>query len=209
MPLQAQNRQSKVMMTEETDSVPWFNGFAVSVDLVGPLQMALGDYGQYEAALRLNLKDRFFPIIELGYGRASHDDDVSFISYRSKAPYGRIGLDYNLLKNKHDQYRLYGGVRYAFTSFKFDVWRSEMEDKIWGGMVDYSAYGVKCSQHWAEFVMGVDAKIWGPLHLGWSVRFRRRIVIDKGNMGNVWYVPGYGLSDTSNLGGTFNVSIDI
>ena len=37
----------------KNDSVPLFNGFAVSVDLVGPVQMLIGDYGQYEAALRI------------------------------------------------------------------------------------------------------------------------------------------------------------
>lgn len=208
MPASAQSHGRKTV-TETVDSVPWFNGFAVSVDLVGPLQMALGSYGQYEAALRLNLKDRYFPIIELGYGRASDDDDVTRLSYRSKAPYGRIGIDYNLLKNKHDKYRLYGGVRYAFTSFKFDVWHPGLKDPVTGALTEYSAYDVKCSQHWAEVVFGVDASIWGPLHLGWSVRYRRRIAINKGTMGNVWYVPGYGLSDQTNLGGTFNVSIDI
>lgn len=208
MPASAQSHGRKTV-TETVDSVPWFKGFAVSVDLVGPLQMALGSYGQYEAALRLNLKDRYFPIIELGYGRASDDDDVTRLSYRSKAPYGRIGIDYNLLKNKHDKYRLYGGVRYAFTSFKFDVWHPGLKDPVTGALTEYSAYDVKCSQHWAEVVFGVDASIWGPLHLGWSVRYRRRIAIDKGTMGNVWYVPGYGLSDQTNLGGTFNVSIDI
>ena len=62
MPASAQSHGRKTV-TETVDSVPWFNGFAVSVDLVGPLQMALGSYGQYEAALRLNLKDRYFPII--------------------------------------------------------------------------------------------------------------------------------------------------
>ena len=40
----------------KNDSVPLFNGIAVSVDLVGPAQMLLGDYGQYEASVRVNLK---------------------------------------------------------------------------------------------------------------------------------------------------------
>ena len=59
----------------KNDSVPLFNGFAVSVDLVGPVQMLIGDYGQYEAALRINLKDRYFPIVEAGIGKADHTND--------------------------------------------------------------------------------------------------------------------------------------
>lgn len=53
----------------KTDTVPLFKGFAVSVDIAGPAQMMLGDYGQYEAALRINLKDKYFPIFELGLAK--------------------------------------------------------------------------------------------------------------------------------------------
>lgn len=209
LPQKAGKKASKVMVSEAKDSVGWFNGIAVSFDVVGLLQLALSDYGQYEAALRVHVKDRFFPVLELGYGKASHDDDVTLISYRSKAPYGRIGLDINVLKNKFDNYRVYGGLRYAFTSFKYDVWHPDIQDPWWGGTKEYSAYDVKCHQHWAELVLGVDAKIAGPVRLGWSVRYRRRLSSDEGPLGNAWYVPGYGLSDSSNLGGTFNVIIEI
>ena len=70
----------------KSDSVPLFNGFAVSVDLVGPIQMLIGDYGQYEAAVRVNLKDRYFPTVELGIGKADHDDDATNIKYKTTAP---------------------------------------------------------------------------------------------------------------------------
>ena len=68
---------------------------------------------------------------------------------------------------------------------------------------------VACSQHWAEVLFGIDAQLVGPLHLGWSVRYRNRLSNDDGIIGKTWYVPGYGIQDTSNLGATFNVSIDI
>ena len=83
---------------EKKDSVSFFRGFAVSVDLVGPIQMLTGDYGQYEAALRINLKDKYFPVLELGIGKTDHDNDVTQISYKTTAPYAKIGVDFNLLK---------------------------------------------------------------------------------------------------------------
>ena len=49
--------------------------------------MELSDYGQYEGALRINLHDEWFPIAELGYGKASHvNDPVTHISYKTSAP---------------------------------------------------------------------------------------------------------------------------
>jgi hypothetical protein len=57
--------------------------------------------------------------------------------------------------------------------------------------------------------VGLDAKVFGPLHLGWSVRYRQRLSHDDGIIGRTWYVPGFGTSDNSNIGGTFNFIIDI
>lgn len=193
----------------KNDTIPFFRGFAVSADLVGPIQMLMGDYGQYEAALRINLKDKYFPVVELGIGKADHGNDLTNISYKTSAPYAKIGIDFNLLKNKHDIYRLFAGARYAFTSFKYDLSHPGMTDPVWGGLAPYEATGVKCSYQWIEAVVGVDAKMWGPVHLGWSVRYRSRLSYDDGALGNSWYVPGFGKSNGSNIGGTFNITIDI
>lgn len=196
-------------VVEPTDSVAFFNGFAVSADLVGPLQLFVGDYGQYEAALRINLKDRWFPIFELGYGKGEHNDEVTLISTKTNAPYGRVGIDFNLMKNKHDKYRIYVGVRYAYTNFKTTYSHPDIEDPYWGGKTPWGAEDVSGKYHWAEAVFSVDASIWGPIHLGWSARYKKRLSYSKGDIGNAWYVPGFGKNGSTRLGGTFNVIIDI
>ena len=192
----------------QKDSIPFFRGFAVSFDMIGLAMMELSDYGQYEGALRINLHDEWFPIAELGYGKASHTDDpVTHIRYETAAPYFRIGIDKNLLKQKHGPYRLYAGLRYAFTSYKVDLARDNLTDPVWKWE---AGFGVKpCNYHWIEVALGADATIWGPLHLGWSVRYKRRIAHNDGAIGRTWYVPGYGIDGDTRLGGTFNVIIDI
>lgn len=205
----AEAQSKKKWFTAENDSTPFFNGVAVSVDLVGAGQLLLSDYGQYEAALRINLKDRYFPIFELGYGISDATDETTNINYKTKAPYGRFGCDFNLLKNKHDIYRLYAGARYAFTSYKFDLAVPVVTDPVYGGTSDMSTTDIKCNYHWMELVMGVDAKIAGPLHLGWSVRYKRRLFHDDGSIGNTWYVPGYGIQGGSRIGATFNVIFEL
>ena len=93
----------------QKDSVPLFRGFAVSVDIAGPLVKAMSDYGEMEGSLRINLHDQYFPIVEIGYGEADHNNEVTQISYSTKAPYFRVGCDLNLVKNKHTPNRIYGG----------------------------------------------------------------------------------------------------
>ena len=194
----------------EKDSIPLFRGFALSFDLVGPAMKIWGDHGEYEGALRINLHDQWFPVVELGIGTANHEnDEVTGITYRTKAPYFRIGMDWNILKNKHQSNRMYAGFRYAFTSYKVDIIREELPDPVWQSKSGFGVEDMGCSMHWAEIVFGIDAKVFGPLHLGWNVRYKRRIVNNDGDLGTTWYVPGFGTNDGDNLAANFNVIIDI
>jgi len=202
-------RSRKAVLPAQKDSTAFFRGVAVSADLVGLAQRAFSDYGQYEASMRVNLKDKYFPIVELGYGKADAENVTTKLTYKTSAPYGRIGMDFNMMKNKHDDYRIYAGFRYAFTSYKFDVTGDDITDPVWGDDVKYEATGVKANYHWIEAVFGVDAKIWGPLRLGWSLRYKRRLLHKDGDLGNTWYVPGYGKQGGSRLGGTFNVIFEL
>ena len=130
----------------ERDSIPFFRGFAVGADVAGALQMQLGGYGQYEAFLRVNLHDQYFPTLELGYGKASHEDDiVTGISYRTKAPYFRLGADVNLLKKKHTGNRIFVGLRYGFTSYKIDLDRQPFPDPVWQWDTSYGVKDESCS----------------------------------------------------------------
>ena len=194
----------------EKDTIPMMRGFQVSFDLVGAAQLMFSDYGQYEAALRLNLHDQWFPVVELGYGKAYHEEDiVTGMAYKTQAPYFRAGVDFNLLKKKHQANRLFAGFRYAYTSYKVDVWRQEFLDPVWQWPTHYDVRDLPCYQHWLEAVFGLDAQVFGPLHLGWSVRYRQRLSHHEGSLGNSWYVPGFGTQESSNIGATFNVIIDI
>ena len=206
LPSQAQLKMFRL----ERDSIPFFRGFAVSFDLVGPAMLMLSDHGEYEGALRINLHDQWFPIFELGIGRATHkNDEVTEISYKTTAPYFRIGMDWNILKKKHGPNRMYAGFRYAFTSYKVDIIRENLPDPVWKSAAGFGVEGMACNMHWMEAVFGIDAKVFGPLHLGWNVRYKRRLFHNDGDLGTTWYVPGFGTQGSTKLGAAFNVIIDI
>ena len=194
---------------EKADSTRLFRGVAVSADLVGVVQLAVSDYGQYEVAARINLRDKYFPIVEAGIGKADAEEVTTKLTYKTSAPYFRAGCDFNLLKNKHDDYRLYGGFRYAYASFKYDLESPGTDDPVWGDHTEYGMKGVACSYHWLEAVAGIDAKIWRNLRMGWSLRYKRRLLHDDGELDNTWYVPGYGKQGNSRLGGTFNIIFEL
>ncbi len=202
--------QFKKMFSMEEDSIPLFRGFAVSFDLVGPAMLMLSDHGEIEGALRINLHDQWFPIVELGVGRASREnDEVTGLTYKTTAPYFRLGMDWNIMRNKHQSNRIFAGFRYAFTAYKVDIIRENLPDPVWQSATGFGVKGMACRQHWLEAVIGLDAKLFGPLHLGWTVRYKRRISHKEGEIGTTWYVPGFGINDSDNLAANFNVIIDI
>ena len=208
-PFAGMAQRPKKIQPPPKDTTNFFRHVAVSADLVGLAQLQFSDYGQYELAARVSLRDRYFPIIELGYGKADSEDPGSQLHYTSKAPYGRIGVDFNMMKNKHDDYRLYVGFRYAYTSFKYSVDHPGIVDPVWGSKDTFQLTDISSNFHWLEGVIGVDAKIYGPFRLGWSVRYKRRLTNSKDAAGNAWYVPGFGKYGDGRLGGTFNVIVEL
>lgn len=143
LPLQAQNsdisappantppKKEKKEAKEEVH-YPLYNGISVSVDLWGPGSKLFGsDFFSSEVAVDVNLKNRFFPIVELGYGNTDTWSDKG-IHYKTGAPYFRIGMDYNALYNKKHGHMILVGLRYAATSFKYDVEALGINDPEYG-----------------------------------------------------------------------------
>lgn len=192
------------------DTIPLFRNLAVSVDVAGPVMLMIGDYGDLQASVRVNLKDKFFPTLELGYGIGRHEDDiVTGTGTETKAPFGRIGMDFNVKKNKHDKYRLLAGVRYGYSQFDMKLWNNTIVDPVWGisAPVNVKHTGNYC--HWLEGVFSADAQIAGPLRIGWSVRYRRHIASSDTPTGALWYIPGFGTYEKAKWSGMFNLTFEI
>ena len=192
---------------------PLFNGVSVGVDLIGPGQKIIGnDYYGFEAKGSVNLLGRYFPTLELGYGKSDMTDDDNGISYKVNAPFTRLGIDYNFLYKKAHGNLLLLGFRYGFSSFDYDVidpydgtGKANISDDIWKDQLPYSHTGMKASMHWLELAGGVRAKVWKQIYMGWSLRFRFKLSASVDEYGDPYYVPGYGKYGGSNIGLTYHL----
>ncbi|MBR1594478.1 MAG: hypothetical protein IJ659_06880 [Alloprevotella sp.] len=182
---------------------------SVGTDLAGAVLAAATAYGSLEGNLRLNLRETYFPTVEAGLGLSDHRNEETQIHYRTRSPYFRLGCDYNFLNDKTSGNRVFGGLRYGVSPFSYDVDGPALHDAVYHEDVPFSYKGLSAWSHWAEIVGGIEARVWGILHLGWSVRYKLRISESTTTVGHAWYVPGYGKSGGSVMTGTFNVSIDI
>lgn len=208
LPSSVYAQRKNIVAKETPDTIPLYRGVAIGTDLVGAAMITLGDYGQYEGILRINLKEKYYPTLEIGVGKANKLEEATSIHYDTKALYSRVGIDFNMLKDKHDIYRVLVGGRIAYTTFKYNFWGNKVLDPIWKKEVPYTVSDVSSNQLWAEIVAGLDAKIWGPIRMGWSVRYKMRLHQKQGENGEAWYVPGYGRGGTSNIGATFQVMVE-
>lgn len=199
-----------ISIEDQKEKLVLFQGFTLSFDLVGPVMSFTTDYGTLEGALRLNLKNTYFPIVEMGFGNCKKTDENTHVSFKVKAPYARIGADVNLLKDKFQDNRLYVGARYGLSKFKYDVESPLVTDPIWGGTEAFAANDIDCTSHWAELVFGVQVKVWRNLHMGWSVRYKAEISSTKSDYSKPTCIPGYGYTTNSTCwGGTYNLIFDL
>ena len=195
-PVHTPKRDQKKKEVTEIDTIPFYNGTYVGVDLYGIGSKLLGgDFMSSEVSIAVNLKNKFIPTVEFGMGGTDTWSETG-IHYKSKAaPFFRIGVDYNTMaKKKEKNSYLYAGIRYAFSSFKYDV-----------STLPADHPGMKASVQWLEIVLGVKVRIYKNFNMGWSVRMKYKTSASTGEYGDPWYVPGYGKYKSNNMGITYSL----
>lgn len=229
VPMKASERAKLEPKKEEkkavVDTIPFYNGTYIGVDLYGIGSKLLGgDFMSSEISVAVNLKNRFIPTVEFGMGGTDTWSETG-IHYKSEpAPFFRIGVDYNTMaKKKEKNSFLYAGVRYAFSSFKYDVstmpaydpiWgdnigNPSLSDDYWGGSIPFDHPGMEGSVQWLEIVLGTKVQIYKNFNMGWTVRMKFKTKASTGEYGAPWYVPGYGKFKSSNMGITYSLIYQI
>ena len=156
--------------------------------------------------MQVNLKNRFFPVAEMGFGSIDTTDDETDIHYKASAPYFRLGMDYNVFYQKPYLPGYFTvGLRYGFTSFEYDVVAPPLTDPNWGHTsVPVSYQGVKTNVGWGELAIGLKANVFKGFYMGFGVRYRARLSMKKHDNSEPYYTPGFGKGKT-NLGVMYNL----
>lgn len=184
-------------------------GMALTVEVGSPLAYALGtDAMNGEAGLRLNFKNKYFPIGELGYSKYEKTHDDTQIHFKTAAPYLRIGVDVNMLRNKLQENRLMLGGRIGYSTYKYDVDGPDMPDPIWGTARPLKYEGLSSNRLWFELVFGMESEIFRHFHMGFSIRYKLKLHEKLPAEANAYYVPGFGNTDNG-FRATYNLYFDL
>ena len=177
----------------QNDSI--YRGLSAKIDLFTPIYTMAstsGNTSAAEIALSVNLLNKYFPTIELGYASCNHTA-ANDASYMGTGAYTRFGVDFNIMKDKSKVENLFfAGVRAGMALQEFDVNNIEINDAYWNVSSSAQFTDVICFDAWAEILAGVQVDIYKQLHLGWTIRYK--YLLTKSHLGEpyAWYVPGFG-----------------
>lgn len=220
-PTPTPKRDQKKKSKEVAEVVPLYNGIYIGADLYGAGGKLFGsDFLSSEVGISVNLKNKFIPTVEVGYGTTDAWNDNG-IHYKSSAPFFRFGIDYNTMSKKKEKNSfLYVGLRYGMSSFNYDVsslsisdpllggeiGNPNFKDPIWGGESTPFRYtGLKATMQWFELVGGIKVQVYKNFYMGWALRMKYKTSVSLNEHANPWYVPGYGKFKSSNMGVTYSL----
>lgn len=215
----AQKKAQEIAKPEEI--VPLYNGLYIGADVFGiGSKLFGGDMLSSELQIQANLKNRFLPTVEVGYGITDEWNNTG-IHYKSKAPYFRLGIDYNTMSKKKEKNSfLFVGVRYGISKMKYDVrslpvsdsafgdelGNNDLKDGAWGNESSvYDHAGQKATMQWMEVVLGVKVEIYKQFYMSWSVRSKHKLSSSNSEYGDPWMVPGFGKYGSSTIGITYSL----
>lgn len=187
----------------------FFEGISVAAEMTGLYNRLMKkDTYSMEWSIQANLLNRFFPIAEIGIGQANSLNTNNQNHYATKAPFFRVGMDYNVMhkKPKLPGYLLIG-FRFATSNFKFDVEAPNLTDPHYQHhiFIPFSYTGLESRTYWAELVAGVRTTLFKGLQMGWTLKYKARISQSTPENAKPWYVPGYGSNSSTGL--TFNYHV--
>ncbi|MCM1521600.1 MAG: DUF6048 family protein [Muribaculaceae bacterium] len=167
---------------------------SLGVNVWDPLMRAFGQkYGLFDAWVELNLHNRYLPQFTLGFSDCNDTPANKNYTFKSSvAPYFKLGALYNFLYNSNPDYKLLGGFRYGFSTYKWSVTDVTVNEGYWNDPSHFTLNGLGNTAGWIEVVFGIRVKIWSNISAGWNIVYHSVLHESKSAHGEPMYIPGYG-----------------
>lgn len=194
----------------EKDNTPLFNGLTIQADAASLVSSLLsnGETYSYEAGVQVDLKHKFYPIFELGYGGANKTSNND-INFKTNGLFGRIGVDINLLTPKKDKKPttnlFLAGIRLGMSGSPYSVTNVVITDNYWGRSEILNFPNQTSTKIWYEIVAGVRVEVTKNIFMGWTIRSKNMLSQDVTGNVTPWYIPGFGINTAGNWGLNYTI----
>jgi hypothetical protein len=143
-----------------------------------------------EGYLSVDIDTQRAVVAEAGYLDFSYDQYN--YKYLSKGTFGRVGVDFNLIRRKNSMGKYYAGIglRYGFSIFTSET-PFFTQNNYWGD----ASGSVPRSRHLAHFIEaspGIRTEIFRNFSIGWTVRLRILLYSGTTKDNKAISIPGYG-----------------
>lgn len=193
------NAQDTIPEAKKT-STKWLYGCAVEVDAASVISSTLinSDTHSMIGDIQVNILNKYLPVIEFGY--ASADKLLTNnVGYKTNAIFGKIGIDFNLLKQKKDGKPAPNlfliGARLGASNYTYDITNVTISGGYWGGSETKNYIKQPATSLWYELTAGIQVEIIKNIYLGWRVRSKKLLGSPKDGDVTPWYVPGLGINN--------------
>lgn len=168
------------------------------------------DYKGLEIVGDYRITKNYYIAGELGNENKTVDDEQ--LNFTTKGTYFKAGFNYNAYENWLDMENvIYIGLRYGVSSFSqtlnsYTIYNRDHylgdEPKILSGE-KYSGL----SAQWAEFVAGVNAKVFNNIYVGFSFRINKLVNNKTPDGFDNLYIPGFNRTYDGDFGVGFNYTV--
>lgn len=185
---------------EKKTSTKWLYGCAVEADAASVISSTLlkAETHSMIGDIQVNILNKYFPVIELGYAGADKLQ-TNNVGFKTNAIFGKIGLDFNLLKQKKDGIPSANlfliGVRLGASNYTYDITNVTISGGYWGGSEIKNYIKQPATSLWYELTTGIQVEIVKNIYLGWRVRSKKLLGSPKEGAITPWYVPGLGINN--------------
>ncbi|MBF4491686.1 hypothetical protein IRZ83_03465 [Flavobacterium sp. JLP] len=213
VPVKSKTEAAKPVLQEvKPDSIKTDRyGLRVGLDLY-KLTRGLydNDYKGIEVTGDFRLTKKYYLAAELGFEDKTTDDDR--LNSTATGTYIKGGFDYNLYQNWLDMENLITiGLRGGFSTFSQELnsYKIYNPNPYWGeqpAIADGQKYN-GLSASWIEVAMGVKAKVFNNVFVGFGVQLKMLVTNSKPSGFDNLYIPGFNRTYDGSFGIGFNYTV--
>lgn len=143
--------------------------------------------------VRLSMHNRFFAVVEGGISNANaRPEEMNYTYKQPIAPYFKVGFDYNFFYNSDQKYQVYLLLRYGISRFKYELSDVDVNNSYWDITTHPDFPTQTTTNGFIQVGAGIHVTLWGPIALGWSVKYQKVVHHTAEKYGAPWAVPGMG-----------------
>lgn len=177
---------------EPVPEIPTYQGIHLGLEFGKPLLGLFSTDKGYSMKADVNLKNTWFPTLEVGYGSFDRTAE-SGMRCLASGTYFKLGVNKSLsyLGAKAEN-MFYAGAHYGLSSFNYTLNNLDWYDNYWGANALTNLVDQPGLVGWLELTVGVRVNVWGPFSLGWSGQYKSTLHVSGGDTSDPAYIPGYG-----------------